>query len=131
MDHAGAFGHAGEGVSGGRVGWESESGGQQFGKGVGCHYGFGSGEPGVVCGGEGGVSGWNAIKDFRNGKSLADDPCGHNERGGCAGFEALRCCERHGAGIFEASVTSDCICTARVDDDAIDPTSTGLLEDGT
>ena len=84
-----------------------------------------------MCGGEGGVSGWNATKDFRDRKSLADHPGRHDERGGCAGFEALRCCERHRAGIFEASITGDRVCAARVDDDAIDPTSTGLLEDGT
>lgn len=67
VDHAGAFGHACEGVRGLRGGREGEGTGEEFGKGVGCADGPRRGEPGGVRCGERGVGGGDCGNDFRDG----------------------------------------------------------------
>lgn len=57
VDHAGAFGHAGERIGRVRGRGEREGLREKFGKCVGGADGAGSGKPGFVVGGDGGVGG--------------------------------------------------------------------------
>lgn len=69
VDHAGAFGHAGEavGAAGGRG--EGEGSREQLGKGVCCTDGAGGGEPGVVRGCEVLVCRGDFVEDLGDRKS--------------------------------------------------------------
>lgn len=69
VDHAGAFGHAGEavGAAGGRG--EGEGSREQLGEGVCCADGAGGGEPGVVGGCEAFVCRGDFVKDLGDGES--------------------------------------------------------------
>lgn len=130
MDHAGAFGHAGEGVGGVRGGGEGEGGGEEFGEGVGGADGAGGGEPGGVAGGEGGESGGDTGEDARDGEALADYACGHDKRGGGGGGRLELGVERggHADCVVEAASAGHGVGAAGVDDYAANALAGAVLD---